>query len=153
MKDADESVAPSDTAPVQNPAAVYLDRLHPSGRRSMRRELDRAVAIFTDEAVTDATAFDWSRISRRQVERLRSVYGRPRRRSRHRQPHAFGGAEYGAHSMGTRAGRRQDANRCRGRTERGAVAAPACRTIRQTGRGSPVVRGGYRVPILSAPVM
>ena len=70
---ADESVAPSDTAPVQNPAAVYLDRLHPSGRRSMRRELDCAVAIFTDEAVTDAMAFDWSQISRRQVERLRSV--------------------------------------------------------------------------------
>ena len=62
-----------DTAPVQNPAAVYLDRLHPSGRRSMRRELDCAVAIFTDEAVTDAMAFDWSQISRRQVERLRSV--------------------------------------------------------------------------------
>ena len=39
----------------------------------MRRELDRAVAIFTDEAVTDAMAFDWSQISRRQVERLRSV--------------------------------------------------------------------------------
>ena len=73
MKAADESVAPSDTAPVQNPAAVFLDRLHPSGRRSMRRELDCAVAIFTDEAVTDAMAFDWSQISRRQVERLRSV--------------------------------------------------------------------------------
>lgn len=73
MKAADESVASSDNAPVQNPAAVYLDRLHPSGRRSMRRELDCAVAIFTDEAVTDAMAFDWSQISRRQVERLRSV--------------------------------------------------------------------------------
>ena len=73
MKAADESVAPSDTAPVQNPAAVYLDRLHPSGSLSMRRELDCAVAIFTDEAVTDATAFDWSQISRRQVARLRSV--------------------------------------------------------------------------------
>ena len=36
MKALDESVAPSDTAPVQNPAAVYLDRLHPSGRLSMR---------------------------------------------------------------------------------------------------------------------
>ena len=70
---ADESVAPSDTAPVPNPAAVYLDRLHPSGRRSMRRELDCAVAIFTDEAVTDAMAFDWSLINLQQVERLRSV--------------------------------------------------------------------------------
>ena len=64
MKAADESVAPSDTAPVPNPAAVYLDRLHPSGRRSMRRELNRAVAIFTDETVKDATAFDWSQIDR-----------------------------------------------------------------------------------------
>ena len=73
MKAAGESVASSDTAPVQNPAAVYLHRLHPSGRRSMRRELDCAVAIFTDEAVTDATAFDWSQISRRQVAKLRSV--------------------------------------------------------------------------------
>ena len=73
MKAADESVAPSDTAPVQNPAAVYLDRLHPSGRRSMRRELDCAVAIFTDEAVTDATEFDWSQISLTQVQGLRSV--------------------------------------------------------------------------------
>ena len=73
MRAADESVAPSDTAPVPNPAAVYLDRLHPSGRRSMRRELDCAVAIFTDEAVTDATAFDWSQTSRRKVARLRSV--------------------------------------------------------------------------------
>ncbi len=57
MKVADESVATSDTAPVQNSAAVYLDRLHPSGRGSMRRELDCAVAIFTDQAVTDAMAF------------------------------------------------------------------------------------------------
>ena len=73
MKAADESVAPSDTPPVQNPAAVYLDRLHPSRRRSMRRALDSAVAIFTDETVKDATAFDWSQITRRQVERLRSV--------------------------------------------------------------------------------
>ena len=73
MKAADESAAPSDAAPVPNPAAEYLASLHPSGRRSMRRELDRAVAIFTDEAVTDATTFDWSQISRRQVERLRSA--------------------------------------------------------------------------------
>ena len=64
MTAAEDSVARSDTAPVQNPAAVYLDRLHPSGRRSMRRELDCAVAIFSDEAVTDATAFDWSQIDR-----------------------------------------------------------------------------------------
>ena len=73
MKALDESVPPNDTAPVQNPAAVYLDRLHPSGRRSMRRELDCAVAIFTDEVVKDAMAFDWSQISRQQVERLRAV--------------------------------------------------------------------------------
>ena len=69
MKAADESDAPSD----QNPAAVYLDRLHPSGSRSMRRELDRAVAIFTDEAITDATAFDWSQIDLQQVQKLRSA--------------------------------------------------------------------------------
>ena len=73
MKAADESVAPSDPAPVQNPAGVYLDRLLPSGRRSMRRVLDRAVAIFTDEAVKDATAFDWSQIDLPQVQKLRSV--------------------------------------------------------------------------------
>ena len=73
MKAADESVAPSDTAPVQNPAAVYLDRLHPSGRLSMQRELDCAVATFTDDAVTDATAFDWSQIDVQQVQKLRSV--------------------------------------------------------------------------------
>ena len=70
---AEESVAPNATAPVQNPAAVYLDRLHPSGRRSMRRELDCAVAIFTDEVVTDATAFDWSQIDLQQVKKLRWV--------------------------------------------------------------------------------
>ncbi len=69
MKAADESDAPSD----QNPAAVYLDGLLPSGRRSMRRELARVVAIFTDQAGTDATAFDWSQISRLQVEKLRSA--------------------------------------------------------------------------------
>ena len=73
MKAADESVASSDTAPVQNPAAAYLERLHPSGRRSMRRELDRVVAVFTDEAITDATAFDWSQIDLQQVQKLRSV--------------------------------------------------------------------------------
>ena len=69
MKAADESDAPSD----QNPAAVYLDGLLPSGSRSMRRELDRAVAIFTDEAITDATVFDWSQIDLQQVQKLRSV--------------------------------------------------------------------------------
>ena len=69
MKAADESDAPSD----QNPAAVYLDGLLPSGSRSMRRELDRAVAIFTDEAITDATAFDWSQIDLQQVKKLRSA--------------------------------------------------------------------------------
>ena len=62
MKAADESIAPSDTSPVQNPAAVYLDRLHPSGRRSIRRELDRAVAIFTDEA---ASQMRWRSTGRR----------------------------------------------------------------------------------------
>ena len=67
------SVAPSDPTPVPNPAAAYLDRLQSSGRRSMRRALDCAVAIFTDDAVTDAMAFDWSQISRRQVRKLRSV--------------------------------------------------------------------------------
>ena len=39
----------------------------------MRRELDRAVAIFTDEAITDATVFDWSQIDLQQVQKLRSV--------------------------------------------------------------------------------
>ena len=73
MKAVDTSVAPSDTAPVPNPAAVYLDRLHPSGRRSMRRALDCAVAIFTDEKVTDATEFDWSEINQKQVQELRSA--------------------------------------------------------------------------------
>ena len=71
MKATDESDAPTD----QNPAAVYLDGLLPSGSRSMRRELDRAVAIFTDEAITDATVFDWSQIDRQQVQKLRSVMG------------------------------------------------------------------------------
>ncbi len=73
MSAADESVAHSDIAPVQNPAAICLERLHPSGRRSLRRVLDRAVAIFTDGAVTDATAFDWSQIDLQQVEELRSA--------------------------------------------------------------------------------
>ena len=73
MNAAEESVAPNDSAPVPNPAAAYLDRLHPSGRRSMRRALDGAVAIFADGNVTDATAFDWSQISQEQVEKLRSV--------------------------------------------------------------------------------
>ena len=39
----------------------------------MRRELDRAVAIFADEAITDATALDWSQIDLQQVQKLRSV--------------------------------------------------------------------------------
>ena len=56
-----------------NPAAEYLESLHPSVRRSMRRALDRAIAIFTDGAVTKATAFDWSQIDRLQIEKLRSV--------------------------------------------------------------------------------
>ena len=63
-KAADESDAPRD----QSPVAEYLESLHPSGRRSMRRVLDRAVAIFTDGAVTEATAFDWSQIDLQQVE-------------------------------------------------------------------------------------
>ena len=70
MKGADKSVVRSGQ---KNPAAVYLDRLHPSGSRSMRRALDRAVAFFTDGAVTDATAFDWSQIHLQQVHRLRSA--------------------------------------------------------------------------------
>ena len=69
MKAADESDAPSD----QNPAAVYLDGLLPSGSRSMRRELDRAVAIFTEGEIKDATTFDWSLIDQQQVQKLRSV--------------------------------------------------------------------------------
>ena len=73
MKASDESVARSDTAPVQSPAAKYLECLHPSRRRSMRRVLDRVVAVFTDEAVKDATAFDWSQIDLQQVQKLRSV--------------------------------------------------------------------------------
>ena len=68
MKAADEPVAPSGTAPVQSPAVVYLDHLHACGRRSMRRAPDSAVAVFADEAVTDAMAFDWSQIGRRQVQ-------------------------------------------------------------------------------------
>ena len=68
-KAADESDAPRDP----NPAAEYLESLHPSVRRSMRRALDRAIAIFTDGAVTKATAFDWSQIDRLQIEKLRSV--------------------------------------------------------------------------------
>ena len=106
----------------------------------MRRELDCAVAIFTDQAVTDATAFDWSRIDRQQVKRAALGYGRPRRLSRHRQSHAFGGPEYCAHSMGTRAGRRQDADRCRERAEREATTAPARRTNVKRGK----VRRGAR---------
>ena len=66
MMGADESGAPSDTA--QNPAEVYLERLHPSGHLGMRRALNRAVAIFTDEAVKDVETFDWSQIRRRHVE-------------------------------------------------------------------------------------
>ena len=74
MKAADESVAPGDTAQEkENPAAKYLASLNPSGRRSMRRALDSAVAIFTDKAITDAMAFDWSQIGRRQVQKLRSL--------------------------------------------------------------------------------
>jgi len=75
MKGTAESGAHSDTAPVQNPAAVYLGSLHRSGRRSMRRELDGAVAIFTDGGVTDATAYDWSQIDQQHVEKLRSFMG------------------------------------------------------------------------------
>ena len=69
-KAAAEEVAASDQ---KNPADIYLDRLSPSGSGSMHRELDRAVEIFTDGAVTDATAFDWSQIDLQQVKKLRSV--------------------------------------------------------------------------------
>ena len=152
MKAADESVASSDNAPVQNPAAVYLDRLHPSGRRSMRRELDCAVAIFTDEAVTDAMAFDWSQISRRQVERLRSVMV-DRDAAAGTVNHMLSGVRSTVR-IAWQLGLVDDKTRiaCRGRTEREAATAPACRTIRQN-----VARFGgcsrRRVPILSAPVM
>jgi site-specific recombinase XerD len=39
----------------------------------MGRALDRAVAIFTDQETTDATAWDWSQITVDQVRKLRSV--------------------------------------------------------------------------------
>ena len=39
----------------------------------MHRALNRAVAIFTDQGTTDATAFDWSQINVEQVRKLRSV--------------------------------------------------------------------------------
>ena len=117
----------------------------------MRRELDCAVAIFTDEVVTDATAFDWSQIGRRQVKRLRSVM-------------VDGGAAAGTvnHMLsGVRStvriawelGLVDDKTRIAVEDEpnekpHGGLAherAPACRTIRQMGRGSAVVRGaGYR---------
>ena len=41
----------------------------------MHRALNGAVAIFTDDAITDARAFDWSQVSRRHVEKMRSVMG------------------------------------------------------------------------------
>lgn len=46
-----------------NPVAVYLDTLQPSGRRNIYGSLNRTVAIFTDDAVTDAVAFDWALVS------------------------------------------------------------------------------------------
>ena len=59
--------------PAKNPAAVYLDTLRPSGRHNIRGSLDRAVAIFTDDAVTDAESFDWSQVGPQHVDKLRLV--------------------------------------------------------------------------------
>ena len=74
MKAADESVAPSDTRASDRipPPFISTASTRP-GAAACAGRLDCAVTIFTDEAVTDATAFDWSQINLQQVQKLRSV--------------------------------------------------------------------------------
>ena len=65
--------APSRGDRVPNPVTVYLDTLRPSGRRNIRTSLNRAVSIFTDDAVTNAEVFDWSQVGPQHIDKLRSV--------------------------------------------------------------------------------
>ena len=57
----------------RHPAAVYLARLRPTGRRTMQQALNRAAATFTAGAVTDALELDWSQVRYQHVAALRSV--------------------------------------------------------------------------------
>ena len=112
----------------------------------MRRELDCAVAIFTDQAVTDATAFDWSRIRPAAGRReLRSVMV-DRDGSAGTVNHMLSGVRSTVHTA-WELGLVDDKTRIAVENEPNEKPQQRRRrrTIRQTGQGSAVVRGaGYR---------
>ena len=110
----------------------------------MRHALARAVAIFTDGAVTDATAFDWSQIDLQQVQKLRSVMV-DRGAAAGTVNHMLSGVRSTVRIAWDH-GLVDDKTRINIENvrERKAATASACRTIRQTKRGSALVRGGSR---------
>ena len=57
----------------QNPAAVYLANLRPSGRRSQRDALDRMAAILTNGETTDGLKIPWQNIRYQHAQAIRSV--------------------------------------------------------------------------------
>ncbi len=56
----------------RNPAAVYLARLAPSGRRTMRQALNVIAGLLTNWSVTDCLAFDWSGIRYQHAAAIRA---------------------------------------------------------------------------------
>lgn len=56
----------------QNPAAVYLARLAPSGRRTMHQALDTIAGLLTGGQQADCLAFDWSSVRYQHATAIRA---------------------------------------------------------------------------------
>ena len=71
------AVVPIVTAPERldrNPAAVYLaGKPSATGRRGLKRSLDRAAELLTSGRTKDAMAVDWTEVRYQHVTALRSV--------------------------------------------------------------------------------
>jgi len=115
----------------------------------MRQELDCAVSILTDGATTDELVVRPVTDSpKRHFDKLRSVLAK-RGTGPATINHTFSGIRGTVHAAWeTWAGRRQDADRCHGRTERKSTTAPAASTMRRHRRSATLVRQTLPGPAL-----
>src|SRR5947209_4680910 len=66
------AILPSPAVPPINPAAVYLARLAPGSRRTMRGALDTIAGILTSGR-QDAAALDWATLRYQHTQAIRAA--------------------------------------------------------------------------------